>query len=223
MDFDPADVVAALAPHLGSERAAKLDAVAGARLGGVIAVLEDLRDPHNMSAALRSCEAMGVLGVHVIAVRHRYRTATRITQGCEKWLTIERHAETRACADLLHSRGVQILAAVPGASRRLGEIDAGQKIALCFGNEHLGLSPELRRLSDGDFTIPMHGCSQSLNVSVSVAVALHAVTEARRRALGRAGDLDEAALLALRARYYARDLRGAEAIVARFCAARKHG
>ena len=66
----------------------------------------------------------------------------------------------------------------------------------------------------------MHGCSQSLNVSVSVAVALHVLTEARRRALGRPGDLDGRALAELRARYYARDVRNWRQVVARYVASR---
>jgi tRNA (guanosine-2'-O-)-methyltransferase len=215
-DFDPRDVCAAIAPLLGETRTAKLDAVAAGRLAGVAAVLEDIRDPHNAGAVLRSCEAMGVLGVHLISVRQRFRTSMRVTQGSEKWLELSRHASAKACADALHAAGYALYAAVPGGALTVGEIDPLQKSALIFGNEHLGLSPELRALSDGEFRIPMFGFSQSLNVSVSAAISLSALCAARRRAIGRDGDLEVDQLNALRARYYARDIRGWEAIVERF-------
>lgn len=219
--FDPVDVVAALAPLVGEERAAKIEAVAAARLAGVAVVLEDLRDPHNAGAALRSSEAMGVLGVHIISTRHRFRTSARVTQGCEKWLEVHRHGDAAACAASLRERGVRLLAAVPDAPLTVEEIDPRVPTALAFGNEHTGLSPELRALADGEFRIPMHGFSQSLNVSVSVAVSLHVLSEARRRALGREGDLEGGALMALRARCYARDVRNAAAVVARYVAERR--
>lgn len=227
--FTPSEVIAALGPLLDPGRARTLDQVAAGRLDAVVAVLEDLRDPHNAGAALRSCEAMGVRHVEVISTRHYFRTATRVTQGSEKWLELGRWSDVEACVRSLRARGIKLYAAVPpdvvGPDGRppvpLGELDPREPKALAFGNEHTGLSPRLRALADGAFTIPMHGFSQSLNVSVSVAVSLHVATEARRRALGRMGDLDGAALERLRARYYALDVRGAEAIVERHVTARR--
>jgi tRNA (guanosine-2'-O-)-methyltransferase len=120
----------------------------------------------------------------------------------------------------VRAQGYRLLVAVPGATLAVGDLDPLVPTALAFGNEHLGITPALRDAADGAFAIPMHGCSQSFNVSVSVAVALHVLTEARRRALGKGGDLDERGRFALRARYYARDLRGAEEIVQRYLARR---
>lgn len=216
MEWKAIDVVRALAPLLGDERAAKLDAVARGRIVGVTIVLEDIRDPHNAAAALRSSEAMGLAEVHLVTPRHRFRTSARVTQGCEKWLAIARHADAASCAEALHRRGFRLLGASPDAARTVGELDARERTALCFGNEHTGLSPELRALTDGEFKIPMYGCSQSLNVSVAVAVAVHALTEARRSALGRIGDLDGEALDELRAKYYSLDVREWRKVVARY-------
>jgi tRNA (guanosine-2'-O-)-methyltransferase len=218
--YPPADVIAALAPCLGPARAARLDAVARGRLVGVAAVLEDLRDPHNAGAALRSCEAMGVLSVHVVTAAQRFRTSVRVTQGCEKWLDVERWPDAADCARALQARGYRLYAAAPDGALTVEELPTDRPIALAFGNEHVGLSPRLAALADGAFRIPMYGFSQSLNVSVSVAVSLHVATSARRRALGRPGDLDDEALAALRARYYALDLEGAPAIVERRLAGR---
>jgi tRNA (guanosine-2'-O-)-methyltransferase len=222
-DLDPAEVVGALAPLLGPARASRLDAIAAGRLDGVSVVIEDLLDPHNYGAVLRSCEAMGALHVHTINSKNRFRVSARVTQGCERWLDIHPFEAAAASIAALHKGGWHVLAAVPGAALSVDDIDeqlAGARVALAFGNEHLGLSPELRALADGEFSIPMHGASQSLNVSVSVAVSLHVVTEARRKRLGRAGDLDEDALQRLRARYYAADVRGHRAVIDRWRQAR---
>src|SRR4051812_36382979 len=107
-DLDPEEVIAGLSPLLGPERAARLDAVAAGRLEGVAAVLEDLHDPHNAGAALRSCEAMGVLNVFVVNVRERFRTSVRVTQGCERWLEVRRHRAVDEMVAEAHARGFKI-------------------------------------------------------------------------------------------------------------------
>ena len=219
----PAEVIAALRPTLGAERADRLDAVAAARLGGVAIVLEDLHDPHNGGAALRSCEAMGVLTVHVIQRRERFRTSAKVTQGCDKWLQVCEHASTADCVRGLRGRGFRLYAAVPGAARPLEALDPLVPAAFLIGNEHFGLSAEARALCDEEFAIPLYGFSESVNLSVATALVVYTHTTRRRAALGRAGDLDEASLTELRARYYARDVRGAGAIVRRFVEQRGSG
>src|SRR5207248_4680603 len=136
---DPAEVIAALGPVLEEGRAAKLDAVAAARLGGVTLVIEDLIDPHNYGAVLRSAESMGLLHVHTINARNRFRVSPRVTQNCERWLEIHRFTDADDAARALHESGYALLAAVPGAPLAVTEIElarAGQPIALAFGNEH---------------------------------------------------------------------------------------
>ena len=208
-------VVQALAPLLVAGRKERIDQVAASRLGGLAVVLEDLRDPHNAGAALRSCEAMGVPQVHVISMAQRFRTAARVTQGCEKWLDLRRWTNSEDCLKAVRDAGFRIYAAVPEADLCAAEIDVSGPVALAFGNEHLGLSPRLRALAEGEFRIPMYGFSRSLNVSVSVAIALHVVSESRRRPIGRPGDLDDESRLELTGRYYALDVRGASAIIAK--------
>jgi len=220
-DLDPAEVVAAIAPLLLPERAARLDAAARGRLLGLTVVMEEMLDPHNYGAVLRSCESMGLGRVYAINEHNRFRVSPRVTQGCERWLDIERFADPERCLAAARAAGYRVLAAVPGAALTLDAIDPAARHALCFGNEHLGLSPRLRALADGEFAIPMFGLSQSLNVSVAVAVSIAAVASARRRALGTSGDLSEPEVLRLRARFYAADVRGHRAIVARAAADRR--
>ena len=213
----PAAVVAAaLRPGLGDERCARLDAVAAARLGGVVVVLEDLHDPHNGGAALRSCEAMGLLEIHVIQSRERFRTSPKVTQGCDKWLEVVQHERAADSLPALRRRGFRLCAAVPSAKKSLEDLDPRVPTAFLMGNEHAGLSAEARALCDEEFSIRMHGFSESMNLSVATALLVYTHTTRRRAALGTAGDLDEDALTELRARYYARDVRGAASIVRRY-------
>ena len=212
----PEVVVEALGRVLGPERVARLDAVAGARLSGVVIVLENLHDPHNGGAALRSCESMGIMEVHVIEGKERFRVSRKVTQGCDKWLEITRHQRAEACLSLLRQRGFRLYAAVPGAATPLEALDPLQPAAFLVGNEHEGLSPAARAACDREFAIPLHGFSQSVNLSVATALTTYTHTTRRSQALGRPSDLDEHGLAELRARYYARDLRGAAEIVRRY-------
>ncbi len=122
---------------------------------------------------------------------------------------------TGAGRTALKARGFRLYAAVPGAKARLDELDPLVPAAFIVGNEHLGLTPRARELCDVEFTIPMYGFSESLNLSVATALTVHTHTTRRRLALGRPGDLDDDALLNLRARYYELGMRGAEHIIAR--------
>lgn len=214
----PDAVVAALAPVLAPGRSARLDQVAQARLGGVVVVLENLHDPHNGGAALRSCEAAGLLEIHVVEGAEPFRVSGKVTQGCDKWLDIHRHAGPDAiaqCAAGLHARGFGLYAAVPGAKVALEELDPLRPAAFLIGNERAGLTAAARAACDQEFALPLAGFSQSLNLSVATALCVYVHASRRRAALGRAGDLPEDRLWELRARYHARELRGAAEIVRR--------
>jgi len=211
-------VIDALAPHLGDERRDKIDRVASSRLGGLVVVLENLYDPHNGAAALRSCEAIGLREVRIVGASFSF--SERVTQGCDKWLDLVRDETIERCAADLKARGFRLYAAVPGAATSLEELDAVTPAAFLIGNERDGLTAAARAACDVEFAIPMRGFSQSVNLSVATALCVYTHAERRRRALGRAGDLDGDALDAVRADYYRRDLRGADAIIARALANR---
>lgn len=210
---DPRLVVDALGPHLVDERRDKIDRVAASRLDGLVVLLEEVRDPHNGGAALRSCEAIGVREVRVVGPSFGF--SERVTQGCDKWLDIVRDEKIERVVVELKARGYRLCAAVPGAPTSLEELDPLAPTAFLIGNERDGLSAAARAACDVEFAIPMFGFSQSLNLSVATALCVFTHAQRRRRALGRNGDLDEDAVVRLRARYYRRDVRGADAIVAR--------
>lgn len=213
---DPAIVCAALGPLLADERRARIEATVDARLGGLTLLIENLHDPHNGAAVLRSAEALGLQTVHVVEADEHFRFSADVSQGCEKWLDLERHATFGAARARLRAAGFVLYAAVPDAPCALAELDFSRPAAVVVGNEHAGLTAGAIDGADVAFSIPMLGMTRSLNLSVAAAlVTAHAAAQ-RRLALGREGDLDEDTRARLRARFYAASVRGAASIVARF-------
>jgi tRNA (guanosine-2'-O-)-methyltransferase len=216
-DYDPDDVIAALAPQLTDERRGRIEAVLAARLGSVTVVLENLHDPHNGAAVLRSVEGFGLSQLHVVEQAEPFRFSDKVTQGCEKWIDVRRHPDFAGAAATLHARGFSLHAAVPGATTPLGALDVSRPVALVFGNEHAGLTGTAQAACDGTFAIPMAGFTQSFNLSVSAAICLGDAAARRRAALGVPGDLPPAERARLRARWYVQSLdpRAARGIVIR--------
>jgi tRNA (guanosine-2'-O-)-methyltransferase len=212
---DPAAVCAALGPLLLDERRTRIDEAAAARLGGLRLVIENLHDPHNGAAVLRSAEAFGIQRVDVIESVEPFRFSSTVTQGCEKWLDVVRHPTLSEAVAALRADGFALYAAVPGAAATVEDLDFARPAAVMIGNEHTGLGGEAVAAADVVFGIPMPGMTRSLNLSVAAALIVERAAQLRRRAVGRAGDLDEAAVLALRARFYAASVRGADAVLAR--------
>ena len=213
----PDAVVRALRPLLSEHRRQRIERVLRHRLLSVTVVLENLHDPHNGGAVLRTCEALGLVQVHVVEHKERFSSSPRVTQRAHKWTGVDRHATVEGCLQQLAGWGYTCWAAVPpppGERPRAGELVAADRpLALVFGNEHAGLSQQALACCQGRFAIPMFGFTESLNLSVSVAVALQQVTARRRQQLGRPGDLPPAAVDQLRAAYYAASTRYATDVV----------
>ena len=212
----PEDVIRALAPWVGDERRARLDEVLDRRLAGITVCVENLHDPHNGAAAIRSLEAHGVQALHVVETLEPFRFSPRVTQGCDKWIDLVRHKSFAAAAAGLRARGFKLYAAVPGAHLALEEVPVDTPAAFCFGNEHDGLSDEAIAACDDTFGIPMFGFTESFNLSVSVALSIRDAARRRRAVVGPT-DLDEATRLRLRARWLALslDARAAQGIFER--------
>lgn len=182
-------------------RKEKIREVVNARLGSIIAVCVNFENPHNASAILRTCEALGILEVFVVEEDFPFRPSTKVTQGAERWVRVRRFRRAEPAFQELRERGFRIFAATPHGSVTLEELPVDAPLALVFGNENRGLSPEILALCDGTFCIPMFGFTESLNVSVAAGISLYFVASARRRLLGKAGDLSPSAQAALFAAY----------------------
>ena len=202
-----ADVARVLAPLVTEARLARMDAALARRTRSLVPVLEDLADPHNGAAVMRSADAFGCHEVHVVEDRHPFLVSHRVTRGTDRWLEVRRHPSTDACIAQLRARGYRIfVAAMDGAMSPEG-LARVERAAVVFGNEHRGLSEAIREVADGTYAIPMVGFVESLNVSVASAITLYVASR------GRHGDLDQAARDEIRARWLLASVRDAERIV----------
>lgn len=158
-----------------SRRQQRIADVLGRRLPGITVVLENIHDPHNVSAILRSCDAIGVVGVELLYTTEKFpRIGRKSSSSASKWIDRRKHGSVEACFAALRAEGYRILATrvEPGAPA-LFEVDLTGPVAFVLGNEHRGVSDEASRAADGLVQIPMRGMIESLNVSVATAVLLY--------------------------------------------------
>jgi tRNA (guanosine-2'-O-)-methyltransferase len=167
------------------ERRERIESVLSKRQTDLTIVLENVFDPHNISAVMRSCDAVGIQEIYVLNTkipRHK-KWGSRSSSSAAKWLTIHQFEDTDACFRQLRSRYDQILTThLSSDAVSLYELNLAQKIALVFGNEHAGVSDEIRALADGNFIIPQVGMIRSLNISVACAVTLYEAYRQKRAA-----------------------------------------
>lgn len=160
-----------------SRRQERVRSVLERRQPDLTLILENVHDPHNVSAILRSCDAVGVLQVHAVYSIESPPPgmfARQTSASAAKWVDVVRHDSMNACVSELRTAGFQILATALGQDARpLHDWDLTRSVALIVGNEMRGVSEEALALADGFVEIPMAGMVQSLNVSVASAVCLY--------------------------------------------------
>ncbi|PQB06598.1 rRNA methyltransferase [Polaribacter filamentus] len=144
-------------------------------------VLEDISQPHNASAVLRTCDIFGVQDLHTVENKYINRISKYVAKGSQKWITSKRYKSdgnnTRICFDNLREEGYQIIATSPhNDSCLLKDFDISKKTAFVFGEETEGISDFVKENADGFLNIPMVGFTESLNISVAAAIILQDVT-----------------------------------------------
>ncbi|PSL29953.1 TrmH family RNA methyltransferase [Chitinophaga ginsengisoli] len=158
------------------ERRERLLSVLNKRQAGLTVVLENVQDPHNISAVMRTCDAVGIQEIYVLnnkIARHK-KWGARSSSSAAKWLTIHQFSDTAECVAALRQKYDKIFTTHLAADAvSLYEIDFTGSVALVFGNEHDGVSDEVRALADGNFIIPQVGIIKSLNISVACAVSIY--------------------------------------------------
>lgn len=158
------------------ERSQKLLQVLSKRQPDLTVVLENVFDPHNISAVMRTCDAVGIQEIYILNNRippHK-KWGARSSSSAAKWLTIYQFEDPAACFSALRKKYKKILTThLSSDAVSLHDIDMTEPIALVFGNEHSGVSDEIRALADGNFIIPQVGIIRSLNISVACAVTLY--------------------------------------------------
>lgn len=158
------------------ERSARLLQVLSKRQADLTVVMENVNDPHNISAVMRTCEAVGIQDIYVLTtkIRPHKKFGVKSSSSAAKWLTIHQHTDAEACFAELRKHYTQVLTThLATDSVGLYEIDFTRPTALVFGNEHEGVSEEIRAMADGNFIIPQVGIIQSLNISVACAVSIY--------------------------------------------------
>lgn len=157
------------------ERVARVRRVLSCRQPDLRLVLANIHDPHNVSAILRSCDAFGVMRVHLYYTNEKFPAlGHKSSASARKWVEAVRHPNAEELVGSLRAEGMQVLGtAFDETARPLPEWDFTKPTAVIFGNEHRGLDPELAALVPDRVYIPMSGMVQSLNVSVAAAITLY--------------------------------------------------
>ncbi len=158
------------------ERSERLNKVLSKRQPAITVVLENVSDPHNISAVMRTCDAIGIQDIYVLNTvigRHK-KWGAKSSSSAAKWLTVHQFTNVNECFQALRKHFKRIYTThLSTDAHDLYDLDLTESVALVFGNEHSGVSDELIGLCDGNFIIPQVGIIKSLNISVACAVSLY--------------------------------------------------
>jgi tRNA (guanosine-2'-O-)-methyltransferase len=211
-----------LGSFLTDSRRERIDQVLEERTRYLTIVLEDVYQPHNASAVLRSCECFGIQDVHIVEDRNTYSVNRDVVLGAADWLDLIRHRAregkgVRACCDELRAAGYRLVAASPGegSAVALDDVSVETPLAVLFGTEEEGLSAAAREEVAEHIRIPMFGFTGSFNVSVSAALVLRELTR-RIRSSPVAWRLSEEEKQSLRLKWYRRMVKGSDLLEQRY-------
>lgn len=202
-------------------RMQKFEDVIRQRTRHLAVVVEDVFQPHNASAVLRSAECFGVQDVHIIENTNKYKPSSDISLGSHQWLSLTRHSKSEnnslSCMKALKEKGYRIVATTPHKDDCLiSELDLSKgKIALCFGTEIDGLSETILKEADEFVKIPMFGFTESFNISVSAAVCMYELSK-RLRASDVNWKLSESEMLDIKLDWVRESVRSSELLEKEF-------
>jgi len=211
--------------HISDHKRALFDQILENRTRHITVVLENIFQPHNASAVLRSCDCFGVQDIHIIENGNKYETSPGIDMGSSKWLTLQKYNKeennTVSTLQALKKKGYKIIATTPHTNDcMIGSLPIDEPFALVFGTELTGLSELALQEADGFVRLPMYGFTESYNISVSVALSLYETTE-RLRKSEIAWHLNEQQKLDLKLAWVRQVIRHAEKVEKEIIARRK--
>ncbi len=158
------------------ERTERINEVLAKRQPGLTVVLENVNDPHNIAAVMRTCDAVGIQDIYILNTKIGAHEAwsTKASSSAVNWLTIHQFNNLNECIAALRKKFDKIYTThLSTDAVGLYELDLTKKVALVFGNEHDGCSEEIIAMADGNFIIPQVGMIKSLNISVACAVSVY--------------------------------------------------
>ncbi|MGQ7871220.1 TrmH family RNA methyltransferase [Sunxiuqinia sp. sy24] len=221
--------IAYLSECLTPERKELFERVLEDRTRYLTVVLEDIFQPQNASAVLRSVDCFGVQDVHVIENRNEFTVDREVAMGASKWLSVHKYAgqEHNSLNAIRHLReqGYRIVATTPHeGDTNLEEFDLEKgKCALIFGTELTGISEVVQNEADEFLKIPMHGFTESFNISVSAAIILHHLTYLMRGNPAIDWKLSEEDKAAIKLSWIRRTLKRSELLEQRYEKLKKEG
>jgi tRNA (guanosine-2'-O-)-methyltransferase len=166
------------------ERIEKQEGVLAERTKYITAVIEDIYQPHNASAVIRTCDCFGIQDLHIIENQNDYRVNPKVALGSGQWVNVVKHRELEnnsvACIDELKAKGYKVVATTPHTENSIYDLSLDQPVALVFGNEKEGISDLVKDHADELVKIPMYGFTESFNISVSAALCLSLLSEKLR-------------------------------------------
>ncbi len=179
--------------------------------------LENIYQPHNASAVVRSCECFGIQDLHIIEKENQFKANTGVVMGANKWLDFYHYKNSSDCIFALKKNGYKIVATTPHKKDcNLEKFDISQKAAFFFGEESVGLSDEIINNADEFLRIPMFGFTESFNISVTVAIVLHHLTLKLRKSKKIKWKLNEEEMLEKRIDWAVKSITKGEELVKYF-------
>lgn len=164
-----------------AKRLEKITRVVKARQHDLMLILENIHDPHNVSAIYRSCDAAGIQKVGLVYTQEKFPKISRVTSSsANKWVDSIKFSSVDDCIKYLREEKFTIYTTILDENAKsIYEVDFTSPAAIVMGNEHRGVSDEFQKMADEKIYIPMRGMIQSLNVSVATAVILYEVQRQR--------------------------------------------
>jgi len=215
------NLVRYLRKFVTEERWQKINQVLANRTKFITVVLEDIYQPHNASAVLRSCDCFGIQDAHIIENKNDFNPTKGVTIGADQWISLKKYNKsdnhnTEQCYRYLKDHGYRIIATTPHEDEvSIDEVSLDQKTALVFGAEYTGLSDYALENADGYAKIPMAGFSESFNISVGAAICLYELSTRLRKECS-AWELDEDEKLHLRYKWLHNSIREADMVEERY-------
>ena len=168
------------------ERKSKLEAVLNKRQPTLHVVLENVDDPHNVGAVLRSCDAFGVVDVHLLYPKGKMprmgEIRSRSAASAAKWLRFTKWDSPKKLIAFFKKNKVAIVATHMSAKAKdPSKVDLAAPVALVLGNEHDGVSKEMLKAASANVLIPMVGFVQSFNISVAASLLLYEAYRQREK------------------------------------------
>ncbi len=167
------------------ERRSRLLSVLNKRQPDLTVVLENVFDPHNISAVMRTCDAVGIQEIYVLnnKIPKHAKWGAKSSSSAVKWLTVHQYEDAQECFEAIRKKYSKIYTThLSSDAVNLYDINFTDSVALVFGNEHSGVSDEIRAMADGNFLIPQMGIIQSLNISVACAVSIYEALRQKTKA-----------------------------------------